>query len=101
MLQDLEILQRLMDIMKRGANPYINMRDGSKLYNPDGMWKQEIKCYKCNENKTMGHKNKTKELYHCEIRNGGKLEVPFKDSNSDNNKEDHNISLGRLVNICF
>ena len=49
-----------MDIMKRGANPYINMRDGSKLNNPDGMWKQEIKCYKCNENKIVGHKNKTK-----------------------------------------
>jgi len=84
MLQDLEILQSLMDIMKTSANPYINMRDGSKIYNPDDMWKQEIKCYKCNENK-----------------NGGKLEVPFKDSNNDNKKEEHNISLGRLVNICF
>jgi hypothetical protein len=51
MLQDLEILESLIDIMKRGANPYINMHDGSKIYNPDDMWKQEIKCYKCNENK--------------------------------------------------
>ena len=69
-----------MDIMKRGANPYINMRDGSKLYNPNGMWKQEIKCYKCNEN-----------------NNGGKLEVPFKDSNNDNKKEEK--TLGYHPNI--
>jgi hypothetical protein len=80
MLQDLEILQILMDIMKRGANPYINMCDGSKIYNPNGMWKQEIKCYKCNENK-----------------NGGKLEVPFKDSNNDNKKEEK--TLGYHPNI--
>jgi hypothetical protein len=65
-----------MDIMKRGTNPYINMRNGINLYNPDGMWKQKIKCYKCNENK-----------------NGGKLEVPFKDLNNDNNKEEQTLGF--------
>ena len=69
-----------MDIMKRGENPYINMCNGSKLYNPYGMWKQEIKCYKYNENK-----------------NGGKLEVPFKDSNNDNKKGEK--TLGYQPNI--